>query len=76
MHNISDGFDGRSNAESIKLLRYSQRSASSIQSQWYVALEQGYIHHDEFSMLYDLADHAKANIDGFISYLLRSAWRK
>ena len=64
------------NAEFIKLLRYSQRSASEVQSQLYVALDQGYIHQDEFNMLDDLADHAKAKIGGFIAYLLRSARRK
>jgi four helix bundle protein len=64
------------NAEFIKILRYSQRSASEVQSQLYVALDQGYIHQDELNMLYDLVDHAKAKIGGFIAYLLRSARRK
>ena len=58
------------------IFRYSQRSASEVQSQLYVALDQGYIPQDEFNMLSDLADHAKAKIGGFIAYLLRSARRK
>jgi four helix bundle protein len=40
MHNIAEGFDGGSNPEFIKFLRYSQRSCSEIQSQLYVALDQ------------------------------------
>ena len=38
MHNIAEGFDGGSNAEFIKYLRYSQRSSSEVQSELYVAL--------------------------------------
>jgi len=72
MHNIAEGFDGGSNAEFIKFLRYSQRSASEVQSQLYVALDQGYIRQDEFGSLYELAHQAKAKIGGFISYLLKS----
>ncbi len=33
MHNIAEGFDGGSNAEFIKFLRYSQRSCTEVQSQ-------------------------------------------
>ncbi|MCW5556361.1 MAG: four helix bundle protein [Verrucomicrobiae bacterium] len=52
MHNIAEGFDGGSNAEFIKFLRYSQRSASEVQSQLYVALV-GYLRQDEFGRLYE-----------------------
>src|SRR5437588_117680 len=48
MHNIAEGFDGGSNAEFVKFLRYSQRSCSEVQSQLYVALDQTYISQDEF----------------------------
>ena len=33
MHNIAEGFDGGTNAEFIKFLRYSQRSCSEVRSQ-------------------------------------------
>jgi four helix bundle protein len=72
MHNIAEGFDGGSNPEFIKFLRYSQRSTSEVQSELYVALDQKYISQEKFQELYDLAAHAKAKIGGFIAYLLRS----
>ena len=40
MHNIAEGFDAGSDAEFIRFLRYSRRSASEVQSQLYVALDQ------------------------------------
>ena len=64
MHNIAEGFDGGSNAEFIKFLRYSQRSASEVQSELYVALDQRYISQKIFQELYDLAAHAKSKIGG------------
>ncbi len=59
MHNIAEGFDGGSNAEFVKFLRYAQRSASEVQSELYVALDQTYISEEKFRELYDLADHAR-----------------
>jgi len=73
MHNIAEGFDGGSNAEFIKFLRYAQRSASEVQSELYVALDQMYISQEKFQELHDLAAHAKSKIGGFIAYLQRSA---
>jgi len=51
MHNIAEGFDGGSNPEFIEFLRYSQRSCSEIQSQLYVALDQGYVTRKEFDAI-------------------------
>lgn len=70
MHNIAEGFDGGSNAEFIKFLRYSQRSCSEVQSQLYVALDQAYISQDEFDSLYNQAAMTHAKVGGFIRYLL------
>jgi four helix bundle protein len=72
MHNIAEGFDGGSNAEFIRFLRYSQRSSSEVQSQLYVALDQQYISENEFSEIYSLADEAKCKVGGFIQYLLKT----
>ncbi len=69
MHNIAEGFDGGSNAEFIKFLRYAQRSCSEIQSQLYVALDQQYVAQDHFSTLYNEAATTHAKIGGFIKYL-------
>lgn len=73
MHNIAEGFDGGSNAEFIKFLRYAQRSASEVQSQLYVALDQQYVSPADFESLYAQAAAAKSKIGGFIAYLQRSA---
>ena len=72
MHNIAEGFDGGSNAEFKRFLRYAQRSCSEVQSQLYVALDQGYIDQMQFDRLYELSIHAKGKIGGFISFLLKS----
>ena len=70
MHNIAEGFDGGSNAEFIKFLRYSQRSCSEVQSQLYVAQDQGYLTRDEFDAIYAQAELTHAKVGGFIRYLL------
>jgi len=70
MHNIAEGFDGGSNAEFAKFLRYSQRSCSEVQSQLYVALDQGYITPEEFDAIYQQAADTHSKVGGFIRYLL------
>ena len=70
MHNIAEGFDGGSNPEFIKFLRYSQRSCSEIQSQLYVALDQGYLSQEEFDAIYAQAERTHVKVGGFIRYLL------
>ena len=72
MHNIAEGFDGGSNAEFTRFLRYSQRSCSEVQSELYVALDQNYISQSEFDDLYTLAGQAHSKIGGFIAYLTKS----
>ena len=70
MHNIAEGFDGGSNAEFIKFLRYSQRSCSEVQSQLYVAKDQGYLSQGEFDAIYAQAERTHVKVGGFIRYLL------
>lgn len=70
MHNIAEGFDGGSNAEFVKFLRYSQRSCSEVQSQLYVALDQSYISQKEFDPIYEQAAQTHSKVGGFIHYLL------
>ncbi len=75
MHNVAEGFDGGSNAEFAKFLRYAQRSCTEVQSELYVALDQSYLTQQEFSELYELAQHARAKIGGFIKYLVQAGSR-
>jgi four helix bundle protein len=70
MHNIAEGFDGGSNAEFTKFLRYSQRSCSEVQSQLYFALDHAYITQEEFDAIYKQAALTHAKVGGFIRYLL------
>jgi len=70
MHNVAEGFDGGSNAEFAKFLRYSQRSCSEVQSELYVALDCVYISQAEFDVIYQQAGDTHAKIGGFIRYLL------
>lgn len=69
MNNIAEGFDGGSDAEFIRFLVYSQRSATEVKSCLYVALDNAYINEDDFNKAYALADEAKRIIGGFIRYL-------
>jgi len=69
MRNIAKGFDGEGNAEFLKFLRYAQRSRAEVQSQLYVALDQGYIPQEQFAELYELARRTRATIGAFIKYL-------
>ena len=70
MHNVAEGFDGGSNAEFVKFLRYAQRSCTEVQSQLYVALDQKYVSDKDFTALKELAQIARSKIGGFIKYLL------
>jgi four helix bundle protein len=69
MHNIAEGFDGGSHAEFARFLGYAQRSCTEVQSELYVALDQGYVSEVEFQALYDDARKTRQKIGGFIKYL-------
>ena len=69
MANIAEGFDAGSRAEFIRFLVYAQRSASELQSEIYVALDQNYISRNEFDAIYSIADKARSKIGAFIKYL-------
>ena len=69
MHNIAEGFDAGSDAEFIRFLKYARRSASEVQSQLYLALDQGYIVQADMQKTYDLATEVKRLVNGLIAYL-------
>ena len=73
MHNIAEGFDAGADAEFIRFMKYSRRSASEVQSQLYIALDRGYITQDRFQLIYDQATSVKKLINAFIAYLRKSA---
>jgi four helix bundle protein len=72
MHNIAEGFDAGSDAEFIRFLKYSRRSASEVQSELYIALDRQYVTQEQFQRIYDQATSVKKLINAFISYLRKS----
>ena len=71
MHNSAEGFDAGSHPEFARFLGYAQRSCTEVQSELYVALDQGYITDAEFRELYEHARLTRAKIGAFIKYLKR-----
>ena len=69
MHNIAEGFDSETNVEFIRFLRYAKRSCTEVQSELYVALDEGYISPNEFQDVYEQARRTRAAVRGFINYL-------
>jgi four helix bundle protein len=69
MHNTAEGFDSETNADFIRFLRYAKRSCTEVQSELYVALDEGYISQEEFNDVYRQAARTRAAIRGFINYL-------
>ena len=73
MANIAEGFDGGSNREFTRFLRYALRSTTEVQSHLYVALDQGYLDGSVFAALYDRTVKVKNLTGGFIRYLRSSS---
>ena len=69
MNNIAEGWAAQSNAEFVRFLRYSRRSAAETQNCSYVALDQEYISQTSFQEIYDQALKTIKIIDGLIRYL-------
>jgi four helix bundle protein len=69
MHNIAEGFDSGTRAEFVRFLKIARRSASEVQSELYLALDQKYITAELLKSTYDLATETKRLINGMIAYL-------
>ena len=72
MHNIAEGFDAGSDAEFSRFLKIARRSASEVQSQLYLALDQSYISESELEEVYGTATEIKKLINGLLAYLRKS----
>jgi four helix bundle protein len=70
MSNIAEGFSRRSTREFAQFLFVAKGSVAELQSQLYVALDQGYIDQPAFQKLYSQADQVARLTSGFITYLL------
>jgi len=71
MDNIAEGFDGGSDAEFARFLRYSQRSCSEVKSQLYRALDRSHISETVFNELIALANEIHKKVGSLIHYLTR-----
>ena len=67
---IAEGFDSGSNLEFVRFLGYAKRSCTEIQSQLYIAIDQGYVSTEEFNTMYEMAETTRGKIAGFVKYLL------
>jgi len=70
MSNIAEGFSRRTTKEFVQFLFVAKGSVAEVQSQTYVALDQGYITQEEFDRLYSKSDEVAKLLSGFIQYLL------
>lgn len=69
MSNIAEGFDSGFKNEFARFLGISRRSASEVQCQLYIALDQSYITQNEFDKMYNETEEIRRMITGFIKYL-------
>jgi len=76
MHNIAEGFDAGSDSEFVRFLRYARRSATEVQSELYIGLDQGYTSQESFTQIYKQAMQVNKLINGFIGYLRRLSEHK
>jgi four helix bundle protein len=72
MSNIAEGFSRRSNKEFTQFLFVSKSSATEVQSEAYVALDQKYISQNEFQKIYNQAEKVSKMDSGLITYLLQN----
>lgn len=71
MSNIAEGFSRRSTKEFAQFLFIAKGSTAEVQSQLYVALDQGYISREQFNELYSKSEEVARLTSGFIQYLLK-----
>ena len=70
MSNLTEGFSRRSTKEFFQFLFIAKGSAAEVESQLYVALDQGYMNEEQSDELYTKADEVARLISGFTRYLL------
>lgn len=75
MSNIAEGFSRRSDKEFTQFLFVAKGSAAEVQSLLYVAMDQEYLTHKDFSVLYEKTDEVARILSGFITSLLRRSTR-
>jgi len=69
MFNTSEGFERGSNTEFTQFLYIAKGSAGETRSQFYVALDQGYISMGEFKKGVEMCKDVSGQLSGLIDYL-------
>jgi four helix bundle protein len=72
MSNIAEGFERGGTKEFLQFLGIAKGSLGELESQFYVALDQGYVDEYEFSSLKRQAYSTKLLVGGLMNYLRRS----
>jgi four helix bundle protein len=72
MANIAEGFERSGSGEFQQFLAIAKGSTGEVISHLYVALDQGYIDHEEFRRLEKVARDTGRKIGGLMSYLRQS----
>jgi four helix bundle protein len=72
MANIAEGFERSGSGEFQQFLAIAKGSAGEVISHLYVALDRGYINHEEFRRLEKLARDTGRKIGGLMTYLRKS----
>jgi len=70
MSNIAEGFSRHSKKEFVQFLFIAKGSIAEVQSQLYVALDQGDISDSDFKKMYLKSEDVAKILSGFITYLL------
>ena len=69
MSNVAEGFESDTNAEFVRALYHSKKSAGEVRSQLYVALDQCYVSAPEFRNLKEQVECITRQLGGLIRHL-------
>ena len=75
MSNIAEGFERGGNQEFSQFLYVAKASCGEVRSQLYVALDQGYVTHDETERLRQSFKRLSGMISNLITYMRQSEMR-
>jgi len=71
--NIAEGCGRRTSADTIKFLHISRGSLYELETQLFVALDQDYLHKEDFDELFIQILKCKKLINGFIKYYKKNS---